>query len=125
MEPVAAGSVVWVDLTVPNAQAIRDFYAAVVGWESEPVTMGDYQDFNMHPVGSDGPAAGICHARGGNATLPPHWLVYVRVADLDQAVARCQELGGRLVDGPRGMGEQRFCCIQDPAGAYMALVGPR
>jgi predicted enzyme related to lactoylglutathione lyase len=32
--------VAWQDLTVPNAEAIRDFYAVVVGWRPEPVDMG-------------------------------------------------------------------------------------
>ena len=30
----APGTVVWSDLTVADAGALRDFYAAVVGWET-------------------------------------------------------------------------------------------
>jgi len=30
-----------------------------------------------------------------------------------------------VVDGPRGMGEQRFAVIRDPAGAHMGLIGPK
>jgi len=30
--------------------------------------------------------------------------------------------GGKLIDGPRMMGKSRFCVIQDPAGAMIALI---
>jgi predicted enzyme related to lactoylglutathione lyase len=33
------GTVGWQDLTVPDAERLRDFHAAVVGWRAEPVDM--------------------------------------------------------------------------------------
>ena len=41
------GSVGWFDLTVPDAEKVRDFYGQVVGWDSEATDMGDYEDFCM------------------------------------------------------------------------------
>jgi predicted enzyme related to lactoylglutathione lyase len=117
------GSVVWIDLSVPDAQSVRRFYSEVVGWRSEPVGMGGYEDYSMLPAGAGDPVAGICHARGVNAKLPAQWLIYVTVGDLAASVRRCQELGGRVIDGPRSMGEQKVCVIQDPAGAVVGLVG--
>ena len=38
------GQVGWFDLTVADADTIRDFYKAVVGWETEAHDMGDYSD---------------------------------------------------------------------------------
>ena len=63
------GSITWVDLTVPDAAALRDFYGEVVGWTATPVDMGGYNDFSMLPPAADVPAAGICFARGENAEL--------------------------------------------------------
>jgi predicted enzyme related to lactoylglutathione lyase len=120
----APGSVIWVDLTVPDAGAIRDFYSAVVGWRPQGLDMGGYDDFNMIPPDGDAPAAGICHARGENADLPPQWLVYITVADLDESVKRCLELGGQVIAGPRLMNGAGFCVIRDPAGAAAALYAP-
>ncbi len=117
-----AGSVVWHDLTVAGAAELSDFYAAVVGWRKEPVPLTGYDDFSMCVPASGEPAAGICHARGLNAKLPPQWLMYVVVDNLQEALKRCLEKGGRIVDGPRGMGEQTFAVIRDPAGAHVALV---
>lgn len=115
------GSVGWIDLTVDDADTVRDFYAAVTGWRPEPLDMGGYSDYNMVAPGTGEPTAGVCHARGGNAEMPPAWLIYIVVEDLDQSLASCQELGGEVVSGPRQMGKDRYCVIRDPAGAFAAL----
>lgn len=117
-----AGTVVWKDLTVENADVIRDFYAEVVGWKHAPCDMGGYNDYNMMPPESDDPVAGICHARGANANLPAQWLIYVAVEDIDSSIRRCIELGGHLIDGPRKMGPNRFCVVKDPVGAVLGLI---
>jgi uncharacterized protein len=118
------GTIVWCDLTVEHAEAIRDFYAKVVGWRPEPVSMGSYHDFTMVPPESLEPAAGVCHARGGNADIPPQWLIYIVVEDIDDSVDRCVKLGGAVVAPPRGMMGGRFCVIRDPAGAVCGLYQP-
>jgi len=64
------GVIFWRDLTVPNAEQVRDFYSQVVGWRAEPLEIGDYADFIMTAPGADQPTAGLCHARGVNADLP-------------------------------------------------------
>ena len=59
------GTISWQDLTVADADGVRDFYEAVAGWTPEPLSMGAYSDFVMNAA--DGtPVAGICHARAGN-----------------------------------------------------------
>jgi predicted enzyme related to lactoylglutathione lyase len=121
---VNLGKVGWRDLTVPNAGEIRDFYKSVVGWESSEVEMGDYSDFNMISPGDGEAAAGICHARGNNAEIPPQWLIYIIVSDAAESATRCRELGGEVIVEPRAMGGGRFCVIRDPAGAVCALYQP-
>ena len=79
----------------------------------------------MIPASANGDAnqcvAGICHARGGNADFPPHWIVYFNVDDIDASVAHVTEGGGQVLVGPKSMGGGRYCVIQDPAGAVCAL----
>lgn len=119
MQPRTIG---WHDLTVPDAERIRDFYASVVGWKPEPVPMGEYADFNMTSDGT--PIAGVCHARGENADMPAQWIFYVVVTDLDACIASAVELGGEAVVGPKSMGEARYAVIRDPAGALCGLYQP-
>jgi predicted enzyme related to lactoylglutathione lyase len=117
----APGSIGWIDLTVPDAPAIRDFYRRVVGWDHDEVSMGSYSDYAMKPPG-DSPIAGICHAQGVNAGVPPCWLIYITVANLDESMRNALAAGGAVIHGPRDMGTHgRFCIIRDPAGAASGL----
>ena len=118
------GRINWTDLTVPDADGIKDFYARVVGWTVKDHDMGEYQDYEMQSPDSGQTRAGICHTRGMNANLPPQWLVYINVADLEASMASCEELGGRVLAPARDLGSGRMCVIQDPAGAVAALWEP-
>lgn len=117
------GTIAWRDLTVDNAQEVRDFYNEVVGWTFSGCDMGGYEDYNMETSGTGEAVAGICHRKGGNAKLPPEWLIYITVENVDESAKRIVELGGSVIDGPRSMGEYRFCVFRDPAGAAAALIG--
>jgi uncharacterized protein len=124
MDMPETGSIAWVDLTIPDAPALRTFYQHVVGWEPSEVPMGEYQDFAMNLPGTQIPAAGICHARGSNAAIPPQWLVYITVENLDVSMTQCKMRGGTVLVDPRGSGRGRYCVIKDPAGAVCALYEP-
>jgi predicted enzyme related to lactoylglutathione lyase len=124
MKTPKPGTISWTDLTVPDAPAVRDFYAAVVGWKVMPIPMGGYDDYCMLPPGGRQPAAGICHARGKNADIPPQWLVYLTVPDLARSLRACKKSGGKVIAPTRKMGGAKMAIIQDPAGAVAALYQP-
>ena len=117
----AIGSVAWRDLTVGDAEGIRDFYQSVVGWDSAEVAMDDYFDFSMVTPLTGETVAGVCHARGVNQELPPLWLIYIVVDDLAESLRVCKELGGSVIVESRPLAEGLFCVIRDPAGAVCAL----
>jgi predicted enzyme related to lactoylglutathione lyase len=100
-------SIGWCDLTVPNADDVRDFYRDVVGWTPTEVDMGGYSDFVMRRPDDATPTTGVCWARGGNAGLPPVWLVYFVVASLEVSLDRVRNGGGTV--------------LRDPAAAVCAL----
>ncbi|MBV6489776.1 MAG: VOC family protein [Fimbriimonadaceae bacterium] len=117
-----AGAIIWHDLTVSDAEQLRDFYASVMGWIAEPHDMESYCDFDMKDPESGATVAGVCHARGLNAGIPPQWMMYVQVADLAASLARCVELGGEVIHGPRAPEEGGYAIVKDPAGAVCAIV---
>ena len=120
------GTITWFDLTAENAEEIKDFYTNVVGWKSDPVKMNGYNDYNMNKPGDNQTITGICHAKGGNANLPPQWLIYITVEKIDSSAKKCVELGGKIISEPKDMqGYGRYCIIQDPAGAVCALFEPQ
>jgi predicted enzyme related to lactoylglutathione lyase len=117
------GQIGWIDLTVPDAQALCAFYQHVTGWTPSPVAMGGYSDYCMTPEGGEA-VAGICHARGENAAMPPVWTIYITVRDLEESVRRVTERGGKVRVPARNMEAGRYCVIEDPAGAVAALFEP-
>lgn len=117
-QPMEVGAMGWLDLAVDDAESMRAFYEAVVGWRAQAVSMGQYADYAMHPQGSDSPVAGVCHRRGVNAGQPGGWIPYFVVADLDASVRECKKRGGRELADRRGDG---FVVVADPSGAVCAL----
>jgi hypothetical protein len=111
----------WCDLTVPNATETRDFYAAVVGWKPTGLEMEGYEDYCMNRPEDGQTAAGICHRQGPNADLPPVWLVYFTVSDLQASLESVLSKGGKIVRPAKEMGGGKMAVIQDPSGAICAL----
>lgn len=132
------GEMAWMDLSVPDANHIKDFYQQVLGWQSEAIAMTaqdeKYNDFVMSTPSnkeqianagdgdsSAGFATGICHAKGTNANIPATWLPYFLVADIEHAAIKVKEHGGKLVTEIKSMGADQYVIIEDPAGAHCAL----
>ncbi|MDG1732631.1 MAG: VOC family protein [Thalassotalea sp.] len=116
------GDMAWLDLTVSNAEQVKDFYADVIGWQAEGCSMGDYEDFTMMSATTGEAIGGVCHAKGVNADLPPAWMPYFLVADIEQSVSAVLAKGGKLVTEIKSMGgDDKYVIIKDPAGAVCAL----
>jgi predicted enzyme related to lactoylglutathione lyase len=121
----SAGRISWLDLTVPDAAATRDFYQSVVGWSAREIEMEDegarYSDYVLSS--SDGKAvAGVCHARGVNQGLPHAWIIYLPVGDLAASLRRVVEEGGEVIRSGDSDGELAYAVIRDPVGAHFGLV---
>ena len=67
--------------------------------------------------------AGICHAHGMNAGLPPVWMIYLPVGDLTESLRRAKEEGGEVVKMMKGEdGKTLYAAVRDPVGASLALL---
>ena len=120
METPKIGTIGWVDLTVDDAPALRDFYARVVGWKPDPVPMGGYDDYSMTAPETGQPVAGVCHRRGPNELLPPVWMVYFVVKNLEESLAEVEARGGKVISRPAKPGPGH-AVIQDPSGVFSSL----
>jgi lactoylglutathione lyase len=114
------GKVTWHDLSVPNAEKSRDFYSAVLGWKSEALSMGDYDDYVM--TDSEKNAVGVCHKRGVNANVPNGWMMYINVHDIKDAIEKTKANGGKIIEvRNKEDGSPQMAFIQDPEGAVCGL----
>lgn len=116
------GAVSWVELCTGDPQAAEGFYQQVFGWELERDAMG-HEGYTVAKV--DGkPVAGLMKTPPQCPShVPPHWGVYVTVADLDATVAKAERLGGKVCVGPMEIeGVGRFAAVQDPQGAVIHAI---
>ncbi|MEM1082435.1 MAG: VOC family protein, partial [Pseudomonadota bacterium] len=109
------GTLGWLDLTDERAPEVRDFYQSVVGFHTEPLSMGDYDDYVMKTADGETAVCGIVHKRGSNAEVPPGWIPYFVVADLAQSAAQVTSMGGELLGQAREYGSGAFQYVRDPS----------
>lgn len=119
----APGTFCYVEVATTDPSAAGEFYGSLFGWKRNDEDMGDhgiYTQFTlrdrivaaMHKLTPDQAAQGV----------PPHWGLYITVADLDAATARVDELGGQVLMGPMDIADAgRMAVIRDPQGAGICL----
>lgn len=121
--------VVHVELIGPDPEALRTFYAALFGWDAPPgapvapaISEPSSYAF-IDPAAEAGPAAG---GIGGGPGFAAHAIFYVGVADVAQALADVERLGGTVVlplQVNEGTGV-RVGHFRDPAGNLVGVAGP-
>ena len=58
--------------------------------------------------------------------VPPHWMLYIQVENVDASAAKVPPLGGKVILAPFDvMDAGRMSVIQDPTGAYFCLWQPK
>jgi len=114
------GTLCWADLSTPDAKLACDFYTGLFGWQiaADPKDHSGYLHIKNgeHFIGGVPPAA---HRQPG---VPPHWMAYFQVDDVDATAAKAKELGANLYLPPTTMeGVGRMSVIADPQGAVFAI----
>ncbi len=111
----------WRELATTDLKAATAFYATLFGWEmlkaNDMGAMGVYQEF-----GRFGRSLGGMYRKPAEMPAPPHWLIYVRVPDIQASVVTVKARGGKILNGPMEVpGGDLVAQILDPQGAAFAL----
>ena len=117
------GRPLWFELMTTDTAGAEGFYRNVVGWASAPFE-GAPQPYTMFTRSGEVPVAGLMERpQGMNA--PPFWAMYIGVPNLEEGVARVQQLGGRehspVIDVPT---VGRMQMMADPQGAAFYIYEP-
>jgi predicted enzyme related to lactoylglutathione lyase len=112
----APGALAWNELNTTDIDAASAFYSGVFGWTISPFE-GSPEPYLAIKNG-EGNNGGIRPAQPG---MPPAWLVYFGIEDLDAALALVEERGGTKYAGPIDIGMARIAVVADPQGAVFAL----
>jgi len=120
-EEPAPGEWNWFHLFVKNPQAAANFYRQVFNYEVAPDARSQKSNELLF--------ASESFNRGGVSVLPdredakPGWLGVIRVANLDQTLARVPTLGGEVMVAPHDAAYgSRFAVIADPTGGSIGVV---
>lgn len=114
------GRFVWHELHTTDRPRAMKFYATLLGWETKDVPMGPGDPYGLCLLGGTD-IAGITKSMAP-AHVPPHWLPYIAVDDVDASVAKLKELGGKVLNAAMDIPNVgRFAAVADPQGAAFAL----
>jgi uncharacterized protein len=111
----------WVDVSAPDLDLSKAFYAALFGWETPegPPEAGGYSvcTLNGRNVAGIGP-----HMM---PSMPAAWTTYANVASVDETITAITAAGGQIFAGPMDIMEAgRMAVFADPQGAVSGLWQP-
>ena len=103
--------------------AAKKFYADLIGWKLTDQVAGGMPYTMITPAGAEQPVGGMMQMEGAQFEgVPPHWMPYIAVDDIDAKAQKCTELGGTVKLPPTDIPDVgRFCVIADPTGAVISL----
>jgi predicted enzyme related to lactoylglutathione lyase len=116
--PTRPGTFVWDELHTRDMDAAKKFYAGMFGWGGK-LGEGEMKYWHWSHGGKD--IGGMMNLMGG-PNVPPHWLGYIAVSDVDAMTKKVETLGGKVMMPAMDMPKVgKFSVVQDPTGAVFAL----
>jgi uncharacterized protein len=114
------GDFTWYELITPDPDGAQAFYGPLLGWTFTNSSFAD-RDYRYAAVGSEG-IAGVLKTPDG-LPMPPAWLGYVGVDDVDKMVDAVTHAGG-TVHRPAFERERvgRMALLGDPQGALFYVI---
>lgn len=122
VESYKPGVFCWLECATTDQAAGKEFYASLFPWKVDDQDMGDGSYTMFKKSGQNVAALYTMRNEMREQGVPPHWQLYVTVADADETVAKAQSAGGSA------MGEAfdvfnsgRMALISDPGGAVLGV----
>jgi predicted enzyme related to lactoylglutathione lyase len=119
------GEICWTEIATSNLDETDAFYADLFGWKikSDENRVFEYRHFEDGKGYDVGGMYELDPDMTGGHDVPPHFMTYVAVDDVDETVRQAIEKGGSLKREPMDIeGTGRFAVITDPAGATFAII---
>ena len=118
-----AGSFCWIELGTTDQTAAKNFYGSIFGWTPNDNPMGPGEVYTIFKLeGRDAAAGYTLRADQRAQHVPPHWMLYIMVDNVDASAPKVPQLGGKVIVAPFDvMDAGRMAVIADPAGAYFCL----
>lgn len=124
VSPAEVGQFSWHELYTTDQEAAFEFYSEIFGWKkTEAMDMGEMGTYQMFGPGFDNEFSyGGMMNKPADMPAPPHWLYYIKVADIHEAAERVKKNGGQVWNGPMEVpGGDMIAMCMDPQGGAFAL----
>lgn len=115
------GTLCWADLSTSDQEKASAFYSALFGWQIMKEDEDPAHNY-FHIKNGEEFIGGIPPASYRNPNVPPHWMLYMQVSDVDASAAKAKKLGAKLLLEPTTMEDAgRMAVLADPQGASLAI----
>ena len=115
----ATSTFCWNELMTPDPEAAKRFYTQLLGWTSRESDLGEAGTYTIFSSGGKD-CAGMM--KTPDEHVPPTWLSYVTVEDVDASTSKAESLGAKICVPPTDIPDMgRFSVLTDPTGAAIAL----
>lgn len=112
----------WNELATRDTEKAGAFYTGLFGWDKNVQQMGPDFTYTSFMSGERS-VGGMYVPTPEMGDIPPNWLVYISVADVDATTNRAVELGAKVCAPPMDIpGVGRFAALMDPQGAGFAVI---
>jgi predicted enzyme related to lactoylglutathione lyase len=117
------GRWLWNELHTSDVPKALLFYEKVVGFSHRAMDIGPGGTYHILSKGGVDRGGVTSYLAPG---VPPHWLPYVHMDDIDATLTRARKHGGSILFGPEDIPSVgRFGVLKDPTGAVLAIMKPR
>jgi uncharacterized protein len=126
------GTVWWVELVSSNDGVAIDYYKSTLAWGAHrSASSGEVSASTVSPpytifeAGGSEVAGAMVALKSDPAKNRPLWIVYFRVENVEQAIARALAFGGKLLQVPYDVpGSARMAVLADLDGTPFGVAAP-
>lgn len=115
------GALIWNELNTGDTRAATEFYGAVLPLEAAPTPMPGAEGYIEFKVGERG-IAGMMDLAALPPGVPPHWMPYFGVDDVDSIQAATVRAGGSVLAPAFDMAAGRMAVLADPQGGGFSVI---
>jgi predicted enzyme related to lactoylglutathione lyase len=112
------GALTWTDMATREPETAVDFYGRLFGWAFEKVDTDQVDYWTI--MNGERRNGGIMRAMMEG--IPPAWLPYFVVEDVEATTGRAEAAGGGALAGPIDVPSGRFAVLRDARGAVFGVL---
>jgi uncharacterized protein len=119
------GTLCWAELDTTDMKSAEKFYTSLFGWGAKRSGEAANETPYTEWLRDENSIGGMMTIPKEWGPVPPNWLVYFMVSDVDASTKKAGQLGGNAIVPPMDIPKTgRFSVLQDPQGAVFAIFKP-